>query len=253
MQYYNIIISLLCATTLASPTTGNKKTSGGTTSGTETSGSTTKVKVPEFMTKDKCKTLCDAAKAKKPLFYGQCKKDAEEACAGNKPDLMVLTGHYTLSDIVSSNGKKGEDVFQEYRSDFKALQTSLGDWNQLSTKIASGAFWPSCSQAIAELAEGEVFVLFPKAENVLSNGVLNWETAGARPQSVWEVHEYPFICGNSKVTKLTHLASEDKDFKEDLTDKLESDRKAGCPKAGDIPTVKALSEKPRKAYEKALK
>ncbi|KAJ4410673.1 hypothetical protein N0V82_009152 [Gnomoniopsis sp. IMI 355080] len=118
----------------------------------------------------------------------------------------------------------------------------LMPWGQKAAKIAGAAYWPSCSRAISELAEGEIYVLFPDAKNVLNNGVLDFTLAGARKESVWEFHEYPKVCANKKITKLIHLAASDKDFKEDLTAKLEDDRKAGCHAAGKISTTADLPD-----------
>lgn len=244
MKYHSIIISLLCSMALAVPagksgsSAGKAGSSAGntgaTTGRTGTTGDTTPATMPDFMTVDKCKKLCDSTKAKKPLFYGQCSAEADEACEGNA-DFPQLKGYHTLSMILQKGTKTAIQMQKEYKEQFKP-------WTQKAVKIAGAAFWPSCSQAISDLAEGEIYVLFPESKKVLNNGVLNWKEAGARDQSIWEVHEYPRICENKQVTKLIHLAANDKNFKEDLTEKLEADRKAGCPKAGKIPTEKDLPE-----------
>lgn len=237
MHYYNIVLVLFGTTVLAAPTKGT----------TESTTNTSPVKIPAFMTVERCKQMCNTAKAKKALFYGECESDAEEACKGNKPDLAFLTGYSILSDIIAQGNKKGLKVSQEYKAEFKSLQASVSDWNQKATKIAGSAFWPSCSQAIAELAEGEVYVLFPEAVNVLKDGKLDWMLAGAHTKSIWEIHEYPRICENTQVTKLIHVSTKDKDFKEDLTEKLKADRAAGCPEPGHIATTADLPEKVQNA------
>lgn len=102
---------------------------------------------------------------------------------------------------------------------------------------ATNAFWSSCSQALATLAQGEVYMMLTTAADVLNNGVLDWTKGGARTGSTAELHEYPQLCANTAVTKLIHLSSADPTFSEDLTAKLLADRKTGCPKPGAIPTA----------------
>lgn len=82
---------------------------------------------------------------------------------------------------------------------------------------------------MANLAEEEAYIMFPGSEKTTG---FYWSD---RPKSYWAMHEYPTICRGTSVTKLYRVSASDKTKKEDLSEKMLAQRKAGkCPPIADL-------------------
>lgn len=205
MYSHAIIASLLVASATAAPTNGKEDTSGTTST-------------PALMTSEKCKALMDAQKAKKTLFWSSDAKSAREAIA-DKTHYPYLEGHYVM-----------ENVFKETLT--KTLKNFMTPFERLGATKENNAyesFFTACSEAIADLAEGELYVMLP---GELETTGLDWGDCDA---GHWAQLEYPIVCKKAEITKLYRLSTTDKTVKEDLTSKMLAQRKQGnCPKRNEL-------------------
>lgn len=210
MNFHTIIVSLLVASTTAVPTTGSPHT-GSNSDSDATASDTTKSK---YMTLEECEPLYDATKAKKTLFWSGCGNEKAKAAIADTTNRPYLAGYDVMREIFK---RKWSANYDEYIAKFAKESASV-------QADADDSFWNTCSQALAELAEGEIYVLMPGKDD--SSG-LDW---GSRANSHWSKHEYPVLCKKKDVTKLYRLSAADPKVKEDLTDKMLKQRKDGtCP------------------------
>ncbi|KAG8163998.1 hypothetical protein KVR01_005916 [Diaporthe batatas] len=190
MLFLYFALSLLLASAGAAPTT--PPTSPKTSP--KTSGNTTPTKpepVPPYMTVEGCKALMDPAKAKKALFWSGCGLQAKKAVT-DKQNYAYLAGYEVMRGVFKQPWPKDHEAFLDK---FKTQK-----------------------------AENEIYIMMPGKDG--SKGV-DW---GNRATSHWAQHEYPIICKSTSVTKLYRLSAKDPKVKEDITDLMLAQRKAGtCP------------------------
>lgn len=206
MYFQHFILSLLLASAGAAPTSGN-------TTPTRPTTPTKPEPVPAYMTVAGCKALLDPTRARKTLFWSGCAKQAEKALT-NQEDYDYLAGYHVMRGIFKE--PKASDTF---KAKFKTQKADIQE-------TADHSFWDACSQALAGLAASsgdEAYIMTPSDK---STG-LDW---GTRATSHWAQHEYPIICKSTKITKLYRLDAKDPKVKEDITDLMLAQRKAGtCP------------------------
>lgn len=195
------------------------------------------IKSDAFMTITECQTqlLLNPTGSKHPLFWSGCQREATDATRNanlTEAEYPQLAGYSVISDLLPA------DALATYKKQF------VGEPDDVQN-LAENAFWSACSEALASLAEGKVFVMLPLAANVLKDDRLDWAAGGAREGSTFILHEYPRLCNNRDVTHLIHLSSIDNTFDEDLTDKLLEVRQDGCPTPADIPTLTSTSNPPQ--------
>lgn len=188
----------------------------------------TSTDLPAFMTIENCKSHINIAEAKKPLFWGQCMDESTKAVKDSN-NYGELQGYAVLATM----WKDPDYPEKKYPAQYEKATESI-------KKSANDALWGSCSQVLAQTAEGTAYVMFPGTADKVG---LEWTKAGARPNSIWGEHEYPNICRNSKVTKLVRLSSKDAKIKEDLTAEMKKQRDANkCPEPKAIPTLQAAEK-----------
>lgn len=164
-----------------------------------------------LMTVAKCKAALDATAAKKTLFWSDVARAANEALK-DKTNYDYLAGYKVMRQLFTPPN------FQStYQSQFAKASVE-------EQTAADHAFWNSCSQALAGLAEGTLYVMLPDGTG---DSKLDW---GSRARSHWAQHEWPVLCRSTRVTHLYRLSAKDKTVKEDITDDMLALRTAGkCP------------------------
>ncbi|KAK2069942.1 hypothetical protein P8C59_004482 [Phyllachora maydis] len=161
-----------------------------------------------FMTVDECKSHLDTRYKDRVLFWSGV-LHAAEAMLKDQDGFPYLDHHKLMRHIFLP-----ADFFQEYMARFRSgLETA-----------ANVKFWDACSQAVAEVAEGTIYVVLPDGRG------LDW---GTRAHGHWARLEFPVLCAKHTVTRMYRLSADDPLYKEDLTDKVMRLRNAGrCPPLG---------------------
>lgn len=204
MHFQYFALSLLLAFAGAAPTSGN----------TTPTKPTTPEPAPAYMTVAKCKALLDPTKAKKTLFWSGDGIAAKKAVT-NAKDYAYLAGYEVMRGVFKQPWSKDYDAF-------------IAGFKPQDQETADHSFWDACSQALAGLAaaaQGDAYIMMPGGKDV-SKGI-DW---GTRAKSHWAEHEYPIICKSTTITKLYRLSATDPKVKEDVSDLMLAQRKAGtCP------------------------
>ncbi|TLD11925.1 hypothetical protein PspLS_11341 [Pyricularia sp. CBS 133598] len=146
------------------------------------------------LTVSQCKAHLDSTYGSKLLFWSRVGGLAKAATRDAKT-YPFLQGYKVMRDIF---------IPLTYQQDY--MKSVPND----KQEVADTNFWDVCSQALALVATGKVYVMLPEGSG---NG-LNWADRG---DSHWATLEFPILCRNPAVTELWRLSDKKNVAPVDLT------------------------------------